>query len=67
MNYSERIKELRKEMRLSQKQLADEIGISQSVLCDYENNKSEPTVSVILKLSTFFDVSTDYLLGRKDW
>ena len=67
----EKLKYLRKLHKISQKQLADKIGYSQSVLCDWENGKSEPTATPIRKLAQFFNVTTDYLLdietedGRK--
>lgn len=66
MKYKNKIKELREEHNLSQKKLASIIGYSQSVLCDWENQKVEPTSTPIIKLALFFDVSTDYLLGLED-
>ncbi len=66
MIYAKRIKELRIEKGLTQKKLADFLQISQSVLCNYENGKSEPTANVIVRLCTFFQVSADYLLGLEN-
>lgn len=62
-----RIKELRLERNISQKKLSLQVGVSQSVLCDYENGKVEPTASVIISLAKFFGVSTDYLLGLSEY
>ena len=64
--FGNRLKELRKEKDISQKKLALEILYSQSVVCDWENNVSEPTASAIVAVADYFDVSTDYLLGRKE-
>lgn len=61
-----RIKELRLKAHLSQAELAKKLDISQSVLCDYENGKADPTAKVIIAMSYFFGETTDYLLGLED-
>lgn len=66
MKANENLKNLRKEKKLSQKELSEILKISQSVICDYENNKVDPTTNVLLKYADFFGVSTDYLLGREN-
>lgn len=58
--------ELRKEKSLSQKKLADAIGVSQATIAKIEINRNEATAETIRKLATFFDVSSDYLLGLED-
>lgn len=60
---SERLKELRKKKQLTQKELAEEIGVKQNSYSDWENGKSEPNVDTILKLSQTLNTSVDYLLG----
>lgn len=60
------IKELRLNKGITQNEVALKIGISRSVLSQYENNIVEPTAYVVSKLSEFFDVSADYLLGLED-
>lgn len=60
------ILELRKERNLSQKKLADVLGVSQSAIAQIENNRNEATASTIRKLAAFFEVSADYLLGLED-
>ena len=65
-NFGERLKELRLEKGLTQKQLANEIGNTQSAIVYWESNKQEPTISTLKKLCRFFNVSADYLLGIKD-
>ena len=62
----DRIKELRKERGLTQKQLAQNIGYTQPAVNDWENKKTRPTFEAVIALADFFDVSADYLLGRVD-
>ena len=57
---------LRSEQGISQKKLADAIGISQSAIAQIEINRNEANAETIRKLSTFFGVSADYLLGLED-
>ena len=66
MNFSERLKELRKEHNLSQMDLALATKISQSAIAKWELNKTEPTASALITLSNFFGETTDYLLGLTD-
>ncbi|MBZ4687319.1 MAG: Helix-turn-helix domain protein [Clostridiales bacterium] len=61
-----RIKELRKSKNLTQIELAKQIGMSRAALSLYEIGKREPDSKTINKLADFFNVSTDYLLGRTD-
>ena len=63
---AERIKELRDEKKINQSDLAKEIGVAQSAVSQWEAEINEPKASYILLLAYFFDVSTDYLLGKED-
>ena len=65
--FGNRLKELRKEKGISQQKLALEIHYSQSVVCDWENNKMDPAASAIVAVADYFGVSTDFLLGRKEF
>lgn len=65
-NLSERLKELRKKRSLSQKELADILGVSPSIISAYETGERTPSVDVILSLSYFYNCSTDFLLGRNN-
>ena len=58
-----RLKEMRMQAGLTQKQLADQIGITKSVVSFYELRERTPSPEVLVKLATVFHVSTDYLLG----
>ncbi len=57
------IKELRKQSGLSQKQLAEKLGINQTSVCRWEQNLALPETKNLLVLAEIFNVSTDYLLG----
>lgn len=63
---NERIKKLREEENISQTELAKEIGIAKNTLCQYEKNKANPSLEIILQIADYFNVSVDYLLGRAD-
>ena len=57
---------LRKERRLSQKQAALELGISQALLSHYENGVREPKLEFVIKTCDYYGVTADYILGRSD-
>lgn len=59
-----RIKELRKQHRISQKELASVIQVSQQTIGGWETGRTEPGIEFIQKLANYFDVTTDYLLGK---
>ena len=59
----ERLIKLRTIKGLSQKQVASAIGVSASVVSNYEMSERTPSVEKLLALSTLFHCSTDYLLG----
>ena len=56
---------LRTQHRLTQKELADKIGVSRSSIAKYELNQAYPTISILIAIADYFDVSLDYLCGRK--
>lgn len=60
------IRQLRKEKKLSQTELAREIFTTQDTISLWELGKSLPDAMSIVKLAKFFDVSADYLLGLED-
>ncbi len=64
--FSERLKELREETKLTQDKLAELTKISQSAISKYELNLQKPTSDVIIILCKFFKVSADYILGLID-
>ena len=66
MSFSERICQLKLERKLLQKDIAAAIGLSLRAYQYYEKGQKEPTLSVLIRLADFFDVSLDYLVGRSD-
>lgn len=62
---SKRFKELRETAEIKQGNLAEVLGISQSMISNYENGR-EPPIEVLLAYREYFDVSVDYLLGATE-
>lgn len=65
--FAERLKELRKENNLSQRQMAEILFIKQQSYIRYEKNTSEPSYEMLIVIAKYFKVSTDYLLGLSDY
>lgn len=59
----EKLRSLRIENKLTQKQVADRIGLAISAVSSYESGTRYPSYDALIKLSKMFHVSTDYLLG----
>lgn len=64
--FGERLRELRKEKQLTTVQLGELLGIANSSISRYENDLREPKADFIELASEFFDVSSDYLLGKSN-
>lgn len=64
--FSERLKRLRMEKGITQKELADRLHISRSTIAGYESLGKEPDGEKLCALADFFGVSVDYLLGGTD-
>ena len=62
-DFGMRLKDLRTQAGLTQKQLAEQIGVTKSVVSFYELRERTPSPEVLVKLATVFHVSSDYLLG----
>ena len=60
-----RIKLLREQHGIEQKQLAHDLGVSQPTISCWENGSKQPSSKSVYKLADYFNVSTDYLLGRE--
>ena len=60
------LKQLRNAGGISQKALADAIGVSQQSINKYENHNIEPDIQTLCKIADYFGVSVDYLVGRTD-
>ena len=57
------IRDLRREMDCTQNKLADILGVTQDSISLWENDKRVPDTQYIVAMATFFDVTTDFLLG----
>lgn len=66
MNFGENLKELRKKNELTQLQLSKILDTSKSNISKYEAGSIEPNLSILARVSTYFSVSTDYLLGLSE-
>lgn len=67
ISFANRLLDLRKERKISQAKLAKSIHVSCALICYWETDRAEPTAINIVKLADFFNVTTDYLLGRTDY
>ncbi len=61
-----RIRDLREDRDLTQKQLAQMLGMSQTGYSKYETGENDIPTAVLIKLADFYQTTTDYLLGRTD-
>ena len=61
---SERLKELRDETGLTQKELAKKLDVASSTIAMYESKKRTPDSHMLKKMADLFDCSVDYLIGR---
>ena len=64
MEFSERLKELRKQAHLTQVELAGKLGVGQSSYADWERGKKKPTQENLVKIAQVLNVSIDYLVGN---
>ncbi|WP_367783333.1 helix-turn-helix transcriptional regulator [Streptococcus pluranimalium] len=64
--FRERLKKLRLEAGLTQKEIAEKFGIKQPTYAQWESGRTKPKGETLEKFANFFNVSTDYLLGNTD-
>ena len=62
----ENLRKLRENAAISQKQLAEIIGVSQQSINKYENHNIEPDIETLIRIADYFDTTVDYLIGRHD-
>ena len=65
-DFGERLRSLRKENGITQKQLSTSIGVTERAIVAYETGKMKPNFDALNSLADTFGVSADYLLGRTD-
>lgn len=61
----DKLQNLRTKYGYSQKQVAEKLGVSPSIVSGYETGERTPSTEVLLSLSYLFNCSTDYLLGKQ--
>ena len=66
MDYPERIRELRQDNDLKQKDIAEMLGVAQTTYSQYELNKRPMPIEYLVALCKFYDISADYMLGLSD-
>jgi len=66
MTIGKRLKKLRVDNDLGQKEVANVLNLSISGYCSYESNSRNPTLNSIIKLAKFYNVTTDYILGMDE-
>ena len=62
-----RLRELREEQGLTQKELSKRLGLNSVTYLHYEKSQREPPLSVLVEMAKYFEVSTDFLLGLSDY
>ncbi len=66
MTFGQRLTNLRQELKLTQKELAEKFNISPSSIGMFEQNRRSPDTELLNQFANFFRVSVDYLLGRTE-
>lgn len=66
MEFSERLKNLRKQAHLTQTDVAEKLGISQQAYASWERGVKKPTQDNLVKISQILNVSIDYLVGNSE-
>lgn len=66
MDFKNRLVKLRKELNLTQEELAKKIGYTRTAISAWEIGRNEPSYDDVIKIADFFNVSIDYLLGKSD-
>lgn len=66
MEFAERLKTLRKQVKLTQAQIAEKLDVSQQAYASWERNVKKPTQENLVKISQILDVSIDYLVGNSE-
>mgnify|MGYP002797861394 CR=1 FL=1 len=63
----QRLKGLREEAGMTQKEVAAKLGINSVTYLHYEKSQRQPSLSMLADMAKLFDVSVDYLLGLSDY
>lgn len=63
--FGKRLREVRKSKKLTQQQIADEIGVNRGSYSNWEKGKREPSFENLIKLADLLEVTLDWLFGRE--
>ncbi len=66
ISFKERLKELRTERNITQRQLGNLVNMSKMAISHWEKGHSEPSISQLITLANYFEVSVDYLIGKSE-
>lgn len=66
MEFEDRLTNLRNKRNISQYEVAEKLNVDRSRYCKWEQGKSRPSYEMLAQIADFFNVTTDYLLGRTD-
>ena len=62
--FAEKLGSLRRDKAISQRRVAEELGVSQALLSHYENGAREPKLEFVVRACDYYSVPADYILGR---
>lgn len=65
-NFATRLRDLMIEKKVTQKELADSVGVSRQAISQYMDGSAQPNLDKFVKMAEFFNVSTDYMIGSTD-
>lgn len=65
--FPQRLRKLREQRGISRRVLADFCQLSKSAIARYERGEQEPTAGAICRIADYFEVSTDYILGKENF
>ena len=63
VDFGNRVRNLRKQLGISQEQLGERLGVTKSMVSSYETSMRMPSYAILVKIARIFHVTTDYLLG----
>ncbi len=64
--FSKRLKNIRANSRMKQREVAEYLGVALRTYQGYETGRSEPSIKKLIALADYFNVTLDYLVGRTD-
>ena len=65
--FPQRLRKLRERRKMNRKALGECCGLSKNVVGMYERGEKEPSLKTLIEIANYFEVSTDYLLGRQNF